>query len=293
MISKDDFINLIKKEYENYEDIIDGMSKRRKTTFRLNLNNTTKEEVDLYLKENNIKYSNPSFYKDSYILEDNIDLSETSLYKEGKIYLQSLSSQIPPLFLDLESSRDILDMCAAPGGKTCEIASLTKNTKSIMACEANKIRAEKLKYNLKSQNANANVLVCDSRKLDDFFRFDTILLDAPCSGSGTINLNSDKDLKYFSRELVKNSAKTQFELLKKALIILKPGHTLVYSTCSILKEENEDVISKVLSENIRLEPITIDIDKSNLLDSKFDGVITVKPSFLFEGFFIAKLKKLK
>lgn len=293
MIKKEDFIELIKKDYSNYEEIIEGLSKRRKTTFRLNRIKTTNEEIDDFLNTNNIKYTNPRFFKDAYIIEENIDLSELSIYKEGKIYLQSLSSQIPPLFLDLENSLDILDMCAAPGGKTLEIASLTNNQKFIMACESNKIRSERLKHNINEQGAKVNVSVMDARKLDDFFRFDTILLDAPCSGSGTININSDKDLKYFSTDLVKNSAKTQKELLKKALNILKPGHSLVYSTCSILKEENENVLNSVLNNNFVIEKIKLDIDASNFLESKIDGVITVKPSEFYEGFFIAKIKKIK
>jgi len=293
MISKEDYIELIKKDYSNYEEIIEGLSKRRKTTFRINRIKTTNEEIDNFLDANNIKYTHPSFFKDAYIIEENIDLSELSIYKEGKIYLQSLSSQIPPLFLDLENSLDILDMCAAPGGKTLEIASLTNNKKSIMACETNKIRAERLKHNITEQGAKVNVSVVDARKLDDFFRFDSVLLDAPCSGSGTINLNNSKDLKYFSYDLVKNSAKIQKELLKKALTILKPGHTLVYSTCSILKEENEDVVKSVLNNNYVIEKIDLNIEKSNFLDSKIDGVITVKPSEFYEGFFIAKIKKIK
>lgn len=293
MISKEEYIELIKKDYSNYEEIIEGLSKRRKTTFRINRIKTTNEEIDDFLNANNIKYTHPSFFSDAYIIEENIDLSELSIYKEGKIYLQSLSSQIPPLFLDLEDSLDILDMCAAPGGKTLEIASLTNNKKSIMACETNKIRAERLKHNISEQGAKVNVCVIDARKLDDYFRFDSILLDAPCSGSGTINLNSPKDLKYFSYDLVKNSAKIQKELLKKALTILKPGHTLVYSTCSILKEENENVVKSVLNNNYIIEKIDLNIDKSNFLDSKIDGVITVKPSEFYEGFFIAKIKKIK
>ena len=293
MINKEEYINLIKKDYPNYEEIIEGLSKRRKTTFRINRIKTTNEEIDDFLNANNIKYTHPSFFNDAYIIEENIDLSELSIYKEGKIYLQSLSSQIPPLFLDLENSLDILDMCAAPGGKTLEIASITNNKKSIMACETNKIRAERLKHNITEQGAKVNVSVVDARKLDDFFRFDSVLLDAPCSGSGTINLNNPKDLKYFSYDLIKNSAKIQKELLKKALTILKPGHTLVYSTCSILKEENEDVVKSVLNNNYVIEKIDLNIDKSNFLDSKIDGVITVKPSEFYEGFFIAKIKKIK
>jgi 16S rRNA C967 or C1407 C5-methylase (RsmB/RsmF family) len=295
MITKEELENLIKKEYPNdYISIMEGFEASRNTSFRLNRLTSDKEEVDKFLLDNNIKFKNPTFFSDAYILDEKIDLSDTTLFKEAKIYLQSLSSQIPPLFLDLDINNDILDMCAAPGGKTCEIASLTMNQKNIMAVEANKIRADRLKYNLNLQGVSrANVFVKDSKKLDSFFRFDTILLDAPCSGSGTINLNNPRDLQSFSLDLVKNSSKTQKELLKKAIEILKLGHTMVYSTCSILKIENEEVVKSVLGPNVVVEPIELDIDKSNLLPSTIDGVITVKPSDKYEGFFIAKLRKIK
>ena len=80
----------------------------------------------------------------------------------------------------------------------------------------------------------------DAKKLDDFFSFDKILLDAPCSGSGTLDLNNPKAFKAFSYDLVKNSAHLQYELLKKAIKILKPNSSMVYSTCSILPIENEE-----------------------------------------------------
>lgn len=295
MISREEYIELIKNEYPNdYEEIIDGLMKKKKTSFRINgLNGGTKEDIVKFLDSNNINYSISDVYSNCIILNDDINIFDTPLVKEGKIYLQSVSSQMPPLYLDLDNSLDILDMCAAPGGKTSLIADLTDNKRNIMAVESNKIRAEKLKHNLNLLNVKANVLVTDASKLDSFFRFDTILLDAPCSGSGTINLENDKDLKSFSKLLVKNSSIIQKKLLKKAVEILKPGHTMIYSTCSILKEENEDVVKSVLSDIIVLDDINTTIDKSNLLPSKYDKVLTIKPSDIYEGFFIAKIKKIK
>ena len=294
MITLDEYIELIKKEYPNdFESIIEGLKEKRYESFRINSLKCRKEEIIKFLNDNNVVYESPSYYNDSYIIKSDIKLYDTNIFKEGKIYLQSLSSQIPPLCLDLDDSYDILDMCAAPGGKTSLIAALTNNEKSIMAVESNKIRAEKLKYNLNLLNAKANVLVTDSTKLDSFFRFDTILLDAPCSGSGTLNLLNEKDLKNFSLLLVKNSANTQKKLLKKAIEILKPGHTMIYSTCSILKEENEEVLKTVLNKNVVLEKINLDISKDNLLPSLYDEVLTIKPNKYYEGFFIAKIKKLR
>ncbi|MBQ9900164.1 MAG: RsmB/NOP family class I SAM-dependent RNA methyltransferase [Acholeplasmatales bacterium] len=294
MISKDEFIELLKNEYPNdFESIINGLNQKKKTTFRINNILGTKDEVISFLESNNINYEISNIYDNCFILNDDFNIFDTYLVKEGKIYIQSISSQIPPLVMDLDESYDILDMCAAPGGKTSLIADLTNNSKSIMAVESNKIRAEKLKYNLNLLNVKANVLVNDSSKLDSFFRFDTILLDSPCSGAGTINLCNEKDLNSFSKLLVKNSSIIQKKLLKKAIEILKPGHTMIYSTCSILKEENEEVIKTVLNDKVILEKINLNIDSNNLLPSKYKEVLTIKPSDTFEGFFIAKIKKIK
>lgn len=294
MITKEEYIELIKKEYpNNYLEIIDGLSKKRYQSFRVNNLKGNKNEVLEYLNNSDIEYEISNLYDNCFIIKSNVNLYDNELFKEGKIYLQSISSQIPPLLMDLEAANDILDMCSAPGGKTSLIADLCQNKKIIMAVEANKIRAEKLKYNLNLLGAKANVLVSDASKLDSFFRFDTILLDAPCSGSGTIDFNNEKDMKNFSLLLVKNSSNIQKKLIKKAIEILKPGCSMIYSTCSILKEENEEVLKTILNKNIVLEKIDLDIDKSNLLPSNYKEVITIKPNEYYEGFFVAKIKKIR
>ena len=174
------------------------------------------------------------------------------------------------------------------------MAMLSSNKAMITACEKNKIRGERLKYNLEKQGASrATVIFKDSRNLDNFFSFDKILLDAPCSGSGTINLNDEKLEEVFTKELVARSIKIQLALLKKAVKILKKDGEIVYSTCSILKEENEKILEKVLSYgNMEIVPIDSeefkDIPK---LPSNIEGTITMMPTKYYEGFFVAKLKK--
>ena len=97
---------------------------------------------------------------------------------------------LPAIILQPKEKMDILDMTAAPGGKTTQMAALTNNKAHITACEMNKIRFERMKYNLEKQGATCVFAMNqDSRRIDDFFSFDQILLDAPCSGSGTLNLN--------------------------------------------------------------------------------------------------------
>lgn len=161
----------------------------------------------------------------------------------------------------------------------------------ITACEKNKIRMERLKYNIEKQGARVNTMLLDARKLDSFFSFDKILLDAPCSGSGTEVAISNN----FTEELIERSAKTQEELLKKAIQILKANGEMVYSTCSILEKENEEIIKKALN-NKNIEIIKIDKEKLPeipMLETKIEGTICIKPTEYYEGFFCCKLKKIK
>ena len=145
-----------------------------------------------------------------------------------------------------------------------------------------------MKYNLQKQGVgNVNVMQEDARKLSDFFSFDKILLDAPCSGSGTESVFNQK----FTEELIQRSAKTQEELLAKALKILKKDGEIVYSTCSILKEENEKVLNKVLKEfNAKIVPIE-KIEGIEYLPVEIEGTLCILPTELYEGFFVAKIRK--
>lgn len=291
-------IDLLKKQYgeELTKDIIRGYCVKRKVTFRVNTLKSDVNKIKLELERKNIEYEKVSWYEDAFIVQ-NVDeevLRNMDIYKNGEIYMQSLSSMLPPIILNPAQGKDILDMAAAPGGKTTQIAALTCNKAHITACEINKIRADRLKYNLEKQGAkNVFFMQKDARYIDDFFSFDQILLDSPCSGSGTLDLN-DKNLdKNFTEKLVDNCTRFQYSLLKKAIKVLKPGSDMVYSTCSILQKENEDILNKILKEekNIKIVPIEFKNEKIKLLPVKIPGTLCVMPDELYEGFFIAKLVK--
>lgn len=292
--------NELEKQYgaEDIKRIYEGYSTKRCVTLRVN---TIKSNVDEIIKEFNkreINFSAVSWSETAFII-NNItekELTELDIYKEGKIYLQSLSSMLPPIVLQPQINEDILDMAAAPGGKTTQIAAITGNQANITACELNTVRAERLKYNIDKQGASSvYVMQKDSRDIDDYFSFDRILLDAPCSGSGTLDYTSENTFKYFSQKLVEKSAKTQLTMLKKALKILKPGKEMVYSTCSILAKENEDIVSQALrSANAEIVPIGFEgMNELPLLPVKIQGTLCVCPNELYEGFFIAKIRKNK
>lgn len=289
---------LIKQYGEGtYNKIIEGYNQKRFTTLRVNTLKAKVSYICSVLSENNIEYEKVSWNNEALIIKNanEIDIKELEIYKNGEIYLQSLSSMMPAIILEPKENEDILDMTAAPGGKTTQIAALTNNKANITACEMNTVRADRLKYNVEKQGATSvTVLKEDSRRLNDYFSFDKILLDAPCSGSGTILLNNERTYKNFSENLVKKTIKSQKDLLKKAIKILKPGHELVYSTCSILKQENENIIKEIIEKG-QAEVMPINEEKLKdipKLKSNIDGALTVCPNEYYEGFFVAKLRKL-
>lgn len=287
-------IDLLFKQYgqDITKKIIEGYKTQRDVTLRVNTLKSSINEIKQVLKDNKIEFEEVTWNENALIIKNatELELMNLDIYEQGKIYLQSLSSMIPPIILEPKEGENILDMAAAPGGKTTQIATLTNNKSMITACEKNKIRAERLKYNLQKQGVGCvNVMLEDARNLSDFFSFDKILLDAPCSGSGTENINT----KYFTEELIKKSSKTQEQLINKALKVLKPGNEMIYSTCSILEQENEHVLKKVLQRfNAEIVPIEISKDIP-LLPVSINGTICVCPTKNYEGFFIAKIRKNK
>lgn len=285
-------IEKIEKQYgkETAKKIEEGLLEENPVTLRVNTIKSSLEKVKNELEKNNIEYENVEWNKDALIIKNvrEDEIRKLGIYENGEIYLQSLSSMIPAVVLEPKEKENILDMTAAPGGKTTQIAAIAENKVFITACEKNKIRYDRLKYNVEKQGVkNINIMQEDSRKLSDYFSFDKILLDAPCSGSGTENVFTPN----FSEYLIQKSSKVQEELLTKSLTILKPGGEMVYSTCSILKEENEDIVKKVLKK-FKAQIIPINVPQNiPVLPTSIDGALCVCPTKYYEGFFVVKILK--
>lgn len=290
-----DFLHqLLVKQYgaELSAQIESGFFVQRSVTLRSNSLKTNPASVSTALTSAAIAFRKVSWNDSAFIADGAREglLRELPAYKNGEIYLQSLSSMIPPIVLNPKAGESVLDMAAAPGGKTTQMAAMTNGRADITACEKNKIRAERLRYNLVKQGAGrVSVMVCDARKLDDLFSFDKVLLDAPCSGSGTFGpYNTD-----FTEDLYRRSQRFQTELLRKALRLLKPGHRMVYSTCSVLSGENEDILRHVLPEfGAKVVPIPEDAFLgAPRLPSDIPGTLCIRPNELYEGFFVAQIEK--
>ncbi len=292
-------IEMLNKQYneEIVKEILEGYKTKRKVTIRVNTIKTDVDTIKNELMSSKIEFKTVSWSNDALILNDvtEKDIRNLEMYEKGEIYLQSLSSMLPPIILNPKENTDILDMCAAPGGKTTQLAALSENKAHITACEMNHIRMERLKYNIEKQGASCvYVMQKDARTIDDFFSFDSILLDAPCSGSGTLNVNDPKLEKTFTMQLINKCKSAQLQLLKKAIKALKPGKEMIYSTCSILSIENEEIINSILkTEKVEIVPITFNgIEDLPLLPTSIAGTLCVCPNELYEGFFIVKIRKL-
>lgn len=286
-----EFSALVARSYGALAAHIEEGLRDRPVTLRVNTLKATADEVLSALQ--NYEIGRVPWYADALILRrgKEADLQGTALYVEGKIYLQSLSSMLPPLVLGAEEGESVLDMTAAPGGKTCEIAALTGRRALITACERDKIRFERLKFNLARQGAGRVTALCrDAALLEDYFSFDKILLDAPCSGSGTVTPSHPARI---GEAYVQRCVKLQEKLLKKAVKLLKKGGTLVYSTCSVFREENDLLLKRVLPETgAHLVPIEgmEGFEAIPRLPSA-EGTLAVCPNELYEGFFVAKIVK--
>lgn len=298
-ITTDFLKNTLETQYAETQvnSILEGLTKSRKTTIRVNTIKTSMTEIKEILEKEEISFKEVPWNDFALIIEnaDESRIRKLHIYNNGEIYMQSLSSMIPPIVLNPQANESILDMAAAPGGKTTEMACLSNNQAMITACEKNKIRCDKLKYNLEKQGVNRiTIMQEDARKLSDFFKFDKILLDAPCSGSGTINITDSNLEKYFSKELYIRAIKTQKELLEKATKIVKIGGEIVYSTCSVLKDENEKIIQNILNKNnFEIVPINMNITEIPILPTTIEGTLCVCPTKIYEGFYVAKIKKIK
>ncbi len=291
--------NIIKEKLTNEygEELYNKIEEyfvKKPLTIRINNIKTTKQKIIKILKENNITYKEISWYDNALIIQNKIEqeLKELDIYKDGYIYFQSLSSQIPPIIVNPKDDETILDMTAAPGGKTTELAALSNNKAFITATEKNKIRYDRLKYNIEKQGAKkVTILKEDATNLDEYFKFDKILLDAPCSGSGTLISNNDNS--YLTQEFINKITNTQKRLIDKAIELLKPNGELIYSTCSILKEEDDEIIKYILNKYKNIELIPINIDNIPKIEDTIKGTIKIAPTKEYEGFFVAKIKRMK
>ncbi|MFC1731409.1 NOL1/NOP2/sun family putative RNA methylase [candidate division KSB1 bacterium] len=236
-------------------------------------------------------------------IEKRRDIGNLREHTLGYIYVQEAASMIPPIILDPKPGEKILDMCASPGSKTTQISQMMENKGILIANDISSDRLAALGINVQRCGLK-NVVI--TKSLGYHIKetgFDKILVDAPCSGTGTIR-KSLKTLRMWNPTLGKRLGGAQKKLLQHAFNILNKGGTIVYSTCTMEPDEDEAVIDWFLDKNkdARLEEIKIDLKRSPPIlefnGKKFNPEISkclrIWPQDNdSEGFFVAKIKKLK
>ena len=234
---------------------------------------------------------------------DRRDVGNLLEHHLGKIYVQEAASMIPPLILQPQPGDIMLDMCAAPGSKTTQMGAMMRNQGIIVANDYKGNRLQSLGINLQ-RSGLTNVLITKMHGKRFYqFQFDKILLDAPCSGTGTIR-KSMKTIRIWNEDMIGKIARQQRELIENAFNNLKEGGELVYSTCSQEPEENEAVVDFLLQKfpNAEIVPTALPGLKTSPPILEFAGK-HYHPSIQHtlriwpqdndtEGFFVAKIRKI-
>jgi len=282
---------------------------KRPTTIRINTLKSDINSVLDRLKSHAIKYQKSSFSDLAFIIDNQYRKQLTSLdiYESGAIYLQSLASQVPVIALDPKPGEYVLDLTAAPGSKTSQIAALMHRQGRLIANEQNKPRFFKLMHNMqnlgvlqsdKSEDEFIKLYLQDGIRLPYMLKsqFDKILLDTPCSAESRFVTGDASTYRYWHIKKVKTLVNTQKRLLKSAFSALKVGGTLVYSTCTINPHENEFQIQKFLKKNPNASLLEINIPGlkyANLFPTPQDLSKSkrIMMDSHIESFYLAKITK--
>ncbi|USN45484.1 MAG: RsmB/NOP family class I SAM-dependent RNA methyltransferase [Candidatus Woesearchaeota archaeon] len=292
---------------DKYEDFIDSSFRYLRKSIRVNTLKIAVNEIEKRLAADwhlvPIPWCAEGFWI-SHKGEKRLDIGNLPEHQLGYIYVQDASSMIPPVVMFSDrpdcSQMRVLDMCAAPGSKTTQIASYMENKGVLVANDSSSQRLKALGVNVQRMGVH-NLIVSLEHGYKIANEFDRILVDAPCSGTGTIR-KSMKVLQMWSPGLIKKMSREQKRLLSHAASKLAPGGVLVYSTCTLEPDENEAVVSDILGKHPELDlvPIELDIVRSDPVLS-FEGVdydprvslcLRILPQDNdSEGFFVAKFIK--
>ena len=286
------FCDILEKQYgsENLNQAIISLKKIPYLSVRVNKLKYSEEEFEEFLKERDIqiiKKVDSVYYVNSGLI---INSKE---FKEGKIIAQDASSYLAAKNLGVKSDDLVLDICAAPGGKTAVLAEEMKNKGEIIAIDIHQHKKKLIEENMKKLGIDiVKATVLDARNVNKQGRkFDKILVDVPCSGYGVIR-KKPEILYTKNRENVEELASLQLEILNSAADILKDGGELIYSTCTIISQENTENVEKFLNERkeFKVKALNIPENVSGEYD-KLGGFSINYKEEIMDNFYIIKLIK--
>lgn len=289
---------IIKKWLAEYtkdtvEAICKALNERAKVCLRVNLLKGTKEELASLLEEEGIQVEKGELLDEAMYLKNVDDLQHSPSFKSGKWTVQDESAMLVAHVVNPNPGECILDMCSAPGGKSIHMAELMQNQGEIISCDIHEHKLELIAKNAERMGISIiKPTLQDGSKYEASFegKFDKVLLDAPCSGLGI--MKRKPDIRYNKvEEDIKDIVAIQKAIAVQAVKYLKPGGTLVYSTCTISKEENEGMVDFMINElGMKLDDLTAMVPEKIRKDVQKQGMIQILPQMAdTDGFFIARL----
>ena len=288
----------------DFQSFMEHVRKPLSKSFRINTLKMKRDDILQFLKD--LKLEKLPFYDDGYILQAKYPLGNHITHALGLIYVQEIASMVPVIVLDPKPGEAVLDLCAAPGSKTTQIAQAMNNKGLLVVNEMNRKRMVGLIHNIKRCGLfNEAVINLPGQRIDRVLPdyFDRILIDAPCSAEGTIR-KSKAVLYHWGVKNIGRMAKIQKGLIISGFRALRPGGTMVYSTCTVAPEENEAVVTYLLHKfpEADLMPISIPHFKSrhgitHWQNESFDKRLVHAARILPQDndtapFFIAKITKM-
>lgn len=274
--------------------ICESLSKRARVSIRINTLKTTKENLYKLFESEGIEVIEEGFLPESLYVHVPGGIHHSLSFKEGLWTVQDESAMLVGHIVAPQKGDMILDVCSAPGGKTTHLAELMQNEGHIIAADVHEHKINLIKKN--AQRLGTSIVqgtLQDGMVKNDAWEqhFDKILLDAPCSGLGI--MKRKPDIRYAKDETaIRDINNIQRKLLKNAISYLKKGGILVYSTCTLTREENQDMVAYACSLGLELDPISFNLPECLKSHVKDNAYIEILPHITeTDGFFIARFKK--
>jgi len=284
---------------EQWEAICEANNHRPSMTLRVNQRQISRTDYLQQLAEMGIGATCCQHSADGLLLDEPLDVSLLPGFAQGTVSVQDEAAQLAADFLQLAPGLRVLDACAAPGGKTCHLLEAEPQLGELLALDVDEKRLKRVEENLQRLQLNAcRLLALDARQTQNWWDgapFDRILLDAPCSGTGVIRRHPDIKLTRRADDIAK-LAKQQGELLNALWPCLNPGGLLLYITCSVLPEENSEVITAFLKRTPNAEVLPINVPYG-LVQSQGLQLLPLKKNGQnqcseYDGFYYARLHKV-
>lgn len=282
--------------YASSHQLMEALNERPKLCIRRNSLLASQEVFEQALQKEGIPFERGLYVDEAYYIKGH-PLEETEAFRKGYFYVQDESSMLPAKVLAPKATDRILDICAAPGGKTSFLAALMQNEGEILACDLHPHRLLMMHENFKRLGVRSvETKVMDAAVFDAALleKFEGVLCDVPCSGLGI--LRKKPEIKWArTEEDIASLAALQGDILKNCASYVKPGGTLVYSTCTLLTEENESVVEKFLALHTDFfpEPVQAFLPQKLVLDAAVPYAKIYPHLHGIDGFFIARLRKRK